>query len=243
MLLAMLFSMRVAFSQAGNGITAPAHSSEISGQVAIEGTATSENFARYELAFFKEFAPQADWTVFYTGHQPVVNGLLAIWDTTVGMDTATPFYPDGTYRLRLRVVRQDGNYDEYFALSLQIRNSGPTSTPTATETATPSGEATQVSTPVLLITELPTLTPFPTATPQPSQRETIVAIAPDSDGTDIINIGEGFQLEGTFDTTKIKNGALTGVRIALVFFLLLLAYQFLRKGVVMAIARLTKRQE
>ena len=70
--------------------------------------------------------------VFAEGDRPVVNGSLAIWDTTVGYPS-NPVFPDGVYHLRLRVVRQDYNYDEYFVNNLVVSNA---MTPTPTETAT-----------------------------------------------------------------------------------------------------------
>ena len=48
----------------------------------------------------------------------MLNGPLAIWDTTVGREINAPVWPDGRYRLRLRVVRTDYNYDEYFVTDL-----------------------------------------------------------------------------------------------------------------------------
>ena len=60
-------------------------------------------------------------TFLAVGEQPVPTPAeLLLWDTT-------PF-PDGKHQLRLRVVRSDGNYDEYF-------------TPVTIANATPAGAA------------------------------------------------------------------------------------------------------
>ena len=100
-----------------NGITAPASEDIIAGVVLINGTADHPDFLRYELALYKEFDPYAGWIVFADGAQPVISGTLAVWDTTIGRANNAPAFADGLYRLRLRVVRRDYNYDEYFAVS------------------------------------------------------------------------------------------------------------------------------
>ncbi|MBN1314507.1 MAG: hypothetical protein JXA42_03530 [Anaerolineales bacterium] len=217
----------VVFAQGGNGITSPRDNAVVAGDVLIEGTATDPNFLRYELAFFKEFDPFGDWVVFATGQEPVVNGVLTIWDTKVGRDTGSPFYPDGTYRLRLRVVRQDSNYDEYFILGISLVND--TATPTATET--PGQEISPSTTPtfaVVVPTELATLTPFPSTTPHPTSVSGETAPIDDSgsNGDDSNSI---LKLEGEFDSSKVKAGFFTGIKLAIVFFVLVGFYVFLRK--------------
>ena len=121
---------------------------------------------RYELAFRRRANP--DWIVFAQGDRSIIEGTLAVWDTTVGRETV-PVFPDGTYQLRLRVVRTDYNYDEYFVTRIVVSNDEPTPTPTATisevsptlaagdslgGTSQPAGGP------------LPTLTPFPTPLPR-----------------------------------------------------------------------------
>lgn len=217
---------RAAFAQGGNGITSPRDNAVVAGDVIIEGTATDPNFLRYELAFFKEFDPTGDWVVFATGQAPVVNGVLTIWDTKVGRDAGSPFYPDGTYRLRLRVVRQDSNYDEYFILGISLAND--TATPTETETPTP--ETNPETTPtfaVVVPTELATLTPFPSPTPHPTDVPGEAGTV-DTNETGGEDSGSFLKLEGEFDSGKVKSGFLTGIKIALGFFLLLGFYVVLR---------------
>ena len=211
-----------ALAQGGNGISSPRDNAEVSGVVLIEGTATDPNFLRYELSFFKEFDPLGDWVVFATGDRPVTNGVLASWDTMIGRDIGAPFYPDGTYRLRLRVVRQDSNYDEYYVLGLSLSNENPTETPTPTPGAEENGTPAPTSA-VAIPTELPTLTPFPTNTP----RATAAAGAESGDeggDTPAEPGGSLFDLEGEFNTTRIKEGLTFGVQLALTFFVLLGLY-------------------
>jgi hypothetical protein len=228
-------AVRLAYAQGGNGISSPRDNAVVNGVVLIEGTATDPNFLRYELAFFKEFDPLGDWVVFATGDQPVVNGVLTSWDTTVGRDAGAPFYVDGTYRLRLRVVRQDSNYDEYFVLGISLDNEQELETPTAT----PEADATATPLPTAVIavpTDLPTLTPFPTATRRPTA-------APDEELSPDETIdsepgGSILDLDGEFNTEQIKDGLCLGGRLAIVFFVLLAAYYLFRTGLRTLISRL-----
>lgn len=127
------------------GFAAPAPGSTLTGVVLIQGTAVDANFLRYEIAFLREDNPGAGWIVFGEGNQPVTNGTLAVWDTTVGQSVNAPVFPDGRYQLRMRVVRTDSNYDEYFVGGLILANNTtavepPTAVPTIalpTETALP----------------------------------------------------------------------------------------------------------
>lgn len=165
-------------AQADNGITEPAPGSDIAGTVLVIGTAAHPDYLRYELAFRNVSNPAADWIVFAEGSEPVVNGALAVWDTTVGRDIGAPVFPDGRYQLRLRVVKTDYNYDEYFVSDLIIANNEPTPTPTAEglEAEDLPAPATLAATAVFQPSEpLPSLTPFPTATPLPGPLETPAA--------------------------------------------------------------------
>lgn len=174
LLFLMVWSRMAAAQQVQSGITQPAPGDVVSGVVIIEGTAAHDAFLRYELAFRRD---NGGWIVFAEGDRPVVESTLAIWDTTVGYPQS-PVFPDGVYQLRLRVVRQDYNYDEYFLRDLTLANEDGTPTPTATTAltatvsagdASPAGTATPqpgsgigVGRPTLL----PSLTPFPTPSPQ-----------------------------------------------------------------------------
>ncbi len=165
----------VTAQEQGNGIIEPAAEDIISGVVIVRGTATDPNWLRYELAFRSEFASDDSWIVFAEGSQPIIDNTLAIWDTTVGRESGTPIFPDGSYRLRLRVVRTDFNYDEFFVTNIIISNDEPTPTPTITPTVTvegtavlPTSDANVTPSSFQQPTTLPTLTPFPTPSPQPT---------------------------------------------------------------------------
>ncbi len=155
-------------------ITSPRDRAAVRGLVPVEGSATHPQFQKYEVHFGPEPNPGDEWSPLAGSPftVPVVQGRLGLWDTTI--------IPDGVYSLRLRLVRLDGNYDEYFVRGIQVLNAAPTETatprpsPTASEpTETPSPTPTVVigvptvasPTPRPTATPLPTLPP--TATPEP----------------------------------------------------------------------------
>ncbi|MCB0246938.1 MAG: polysaccharide deacetylase family protein [Anaerolineae bacterium] len=93
-------------ASAGNGIQSPADGATVRGAVVVSGIAQDEQFAKWQLDLLP--ANQTDQVVFLSlSEQPLpTTGDLAVLDTT--------HFPDGDYKLRLRVVRRDGNYDEYY---------------------------------------------------------------------------------------------------------------------------------
>ncbi len=160
------------YAQVGNGIVEPVDGDSVSGIVIIQGSAEHPQFLRYELAFLQDSRPGTDWIVFAQGDQPVQDDILAVWDTTVGQPVS-PVFPDGQYRLRLRVVREDYNYNEFFVSGLSIANLSVTPSPTATLTTTVQSTPTLPTSAEVEATRraatgiLPTLTPFPTPSPLP----------------------------------------------------------------------------
>ncbi|MEM7336969.1 MAG: hypothetical protein AAF490_33165 [Chloroflexota bacterium] len=173
--LILLLGVLLPYTQADNGVTSPQAGDAISGVVVVEGTAVHPDYLRYELAFLYLDSPNPEWIVFAERSEPVVNGTLAIWDTEVGRNVNAPVFPDGRYELRLRVVKTDYNYDEFFLTEITISNDGPTPTPTVDPTAVsltatalsiaPAPSSSDESS-FLPATPLPSLTPFPTPTPQ-----------------------------------------------------------------------------
>jgi hypothetical protein len=146
-------------------ITSPRDRATVRGLVPIEGSANHPQFQKYELHYGPEPNPGDQWTPIGGSPfaVPVVQGRLALWDTTV--------IPDGIYSLRLRVVRQDGNYDDYFVRGVQVVNTRPTETATPQATPTPAAPTeTPAPTPTIVI-GVPTVaspTPRPTETPRPT---------------------------------------------------------------------------
>lgn len=219
-------------AQTGSGITAPAPGETIAGVVEVRGTAVHPEYLRYELAFANQ-ATGSDWIVFAEGSQPVVDGVLAVWDTTVGQAIGAPVFPDGRYQLRLRVVKTDFNYDEFFVTDLIIQNEGPTPTPTPDETAVgltatavvpaqPSGSddsSFQQPTP------LPSLTPFPSPTPPPTAVGGTPAAPQAVDAAD--EGGLLGQLEAV-QTDRVGSAFWLGIRLTLGLFLIAAGYLLLR---------------
>jgi hypothetical protein len=231
----LFWGMATAVSaQATSGITQPASGDTVSGVTEVLGTAVHPEYLRYELAFLQQDVPGAEWIVFAEGSQEVTNSVLAVWDTTVGSGIGSPVFPDGRYRLRLRVVKTDFNYDEYFVTDLIVQNDGPTPTPTPDETAV-ALTATVAANPIQPTgstessfqqpTPLPSLTPFPTPTPPP----TVVGAAPTAPppGSSEGDGGLLGQLEAV-ETDIIGSAFWLGMRLTAGLFLAALVYLLLR---------------
>jgi len=98
-------------------ISSPADNQVWKGNVKVYGMATHPEFQRYELHFRRSDAPDQDsaWQHLTTQTQPVQdNGYLMEWVTTT-------VRPNGSYRLRLRVVQRSGNYEDC-VITVQIQN-------------------------------------------------------------------------------------------------------------------------
>jgi hypothetical protein len=155
-------------AQSTGQISSPRDRATVRGLVPVEGSATHPQFQKYEIHYGPEPNPGDQWTPIGGSPfaVPVVQGRLGLWDTTI--------IPDGMYSLRLRVVRADGNYDEYFVRGIQVSNTQPIDTPTPEETATPEGSPTPTDTPPpspTVVIGVPTVaspTPIPTETPAPT---------------------------------------------------------------------------
>ncbi|HRW06834.1 MAG TPA: hypothetical protein P5121_17145 [Caldilineaceae bacterium] len=130
------------WAQNQSGITAPASGNSVSGDVVVSGTAVIDPFLRYELYYKLEPSGDDAYIYFDGGTNPIINGQLGIWRTSD--------LPPGTYSIRLRVVKTDGNYGEFVASNLNL-NVEPTPTATSSE---------------------PTETPIPTATYTPAPQPT-----------------------------------------------------------------------
>ena len=150
-------SLDAAPPQQGAVITSPQDRDVVRGLLVIKGTAASPNFWKYEIHYAPEPNPTDQWMLVGDVHEaPVTAGRLETWDTSL--------VSDGTYSLRLRVVRTDGNYDEYYVRQISVVNVQPTETPTTTPT--PAATRTPLPpTPTVIIQQPPTATPRPTSTP------------------------------------------------------------------------------
>jgi hypothetical protein len=156
---------QVVQSQTLGQITSPRDRAQVRGLVPIEGSATHPQFQKYEIHYGPEPNPANQWTPIAGSPfgVPVVQGRLGLWDTTI--------IPDGIYSLRLRIVRLDGNYDEYMVHGIQVLNSQPTETPTPAASPTPEAPTNTPEPTVTVVIGVPTVaspTPKPTSTPLPT---------------------------------------------------------------------------
>lgn len=165
---AVAFTAVVALAQGGQAVIAsPRGPVVVRGSVLISGTAMHPEFSFYKVEYAPGANPRDDqWILIGSTHTtPVQNGLLETWHTQ-------GLVPDGTYSLRLRVVRRDGNFDEDIVRQITVANAVPTETPTPAATPT----ATKTSTPLpptpTIVIEVPVVvTPEP-PTPAPDVRPT-----------------------------------------------------------------------
>jgi hypothetical protein len=105
-------------------IAQPAQNAAVRGEVQIVGSATHPQFQRYEL-YFAPWPPPSDqsWVFIGDAHfNPVQLGLLGTWDSRS--------VTDGTYGLRVRVVKQDGNYIDSDPRTVEVANFRQVASPT-----------------------------------------------------------------------------------------------------------------
>lgn len=148
-------------------IAQPTTDEPVRGVVQIIGTATHPQFQRYEL-YYAPFPVPSDQSWIFIGdahfsQQPL--GLLGTWESRS--------VPDGTYALRVRVVKADGNYLDSDAIRILVANTRPVEPPTPEGTPEPIVELPPTSAPA---TEAPVIAaptvdlpaaPEPTPTPEP----------------------------------------------------------------------------
>ncbi|MCA9929530.1 MAG: hypothetical protein KC419_13685, partial [Anaerolineales bacterium] len=84
-------------------ITSPRNFAFVREQVTITGTARTDDFAFYRLAFFEGLQPDNIQTIAEQVTEPIENGTLGVWHVT---DL------NGLYTLLLTVVRNDGSFEE-----------------------------------------------------------------------------------------------------------------------------------
>ena len=112
-------------------ITSPEINQQVRGVVPIIGSASVPAFQYYKVEYGNGPNPE-NWALIEPMmNVPVINGQLVAWNTNA--------VPDGLYSLRLRAVKQDGNYEEFSVRGIVVANTSPTQTPTATPTQTPTG--------------------------------------------------------------------------------------------------------
>jgi hypothetical protein len=151
-------------------IAQPEQDAAVRGVVQLVGSAVHPQFQRYELYYAPWPVPSDQaWIFIGDAHfqqQPL--GLLGTWDSRS--------VPDGAYGLRVRVVKQDGNYYDSEPRRVLVANARalPTATPIATEeapTAEPTTLPTALPATATIVVEIPAIqspTPIATSAPKPS---------------------------------------------------------------------------
>jgi hypothetical protein len=150
-------------------IAQPGQNAPVRGEVQIVGSATHPQFQRYEL-YFAPWPPPSDqsWVFIGDAHfNPVQLGLLGTWDSRS--------VTDGSYGLRVRVVKQDGNYLDSEPRVVEVANFRQVAPPTpevAEATAEPlPTPAEEVAAPTVAVVvptiEAPPTVQRPTPTPEP----------------------------------------------------------------------------
>ncbi len=163
-------------------INSPSSNDVVRGVVQIIGSSAHPAFQFYVIEFAPEPVTGDQWQTIGATHQTsVISGVLENWDTTQ--------IPDGSYTIRLRTVRQDGNYTEGFVQQVVVANTQviPTATPTPTPADAQSAPAVPVDTPTPLpptptiiieqpVVETPTPRPVPTSPPleDPEEQKSFV---------------------------------------------------------------------
>jgi hypothetical protein len=182
-------------------ITSPASNAVVQGQVQISGSADYPSFQFYILEFAPEPVSDNQWQIIGDIHQkPTLNSVLETWDTTK--------YPDGSYTIRLRVVRLDGNYSEFFVKQVVVSNARPipTATPETQETPTPTITPTALpSTPTVVI-EQPVV-----ETPTPRPIETSAPLQNPAEQKSLLPSVSGFALSPLRDTCLYGAGLMLGL--------------------------------
>lgn len=143
----------------------PGPGDAVAGYTTITGSTLTRNCLKYSLDISS--AGRESWENLTVQYRCVSNGDLYTFDTKE--------YADGYYDLRLRAIRNDGNYDEAFLRGLEIRNSfPPTPTPQYDQSGSP----------------LPTPTSTPLPIPTPTQQSKIIHRIPGGQGFYSPEIGE-----------------------------------------------------
>jgi hypothetical protein len=189
-------------------ITSPSSNAVVQGTVEIIGSADHPAFQFYVIELSPEPVTGNQWQIVgQIGEAPVLNGVLMVWDTTL--------VPDGSYTLRLRVVRLDGNYTEAFSQQVVVTNAQPLPTDTPVQTPTPAQQENLPATPTP--TDLP---PTPTIlieqpiveTPTPRPVATSPPLADPEEEQSFIPTFSGFSV------SPLRSACLYGGGIMLIIF-------------------------
>jgi membrane peptidoglycan carboxypeptidase len=96
-------------------ISSPTPFEYVRGQLIITGTARSDNFSFYRLAYFAGLTPNNLQSLTEAVREPKENEALAVWDVSE---------LEGLYTLLLTVVQEDGRFEEY-SVQVTVDNNPP----------------------------------------------------------------------------------------------------------------------
>jgi hypothetical protein len=133
-------------------IISPKPGQALQGNIPVVVDTTFQKFQSVELTFAYANNPTKTWFLIYQGLQPVSNGPLVAWDTSL--------ITDGDYDLRMTITFLDGSQQAVDVRGLRVRNYS------AVETDTPA-PATPTSPPATAETPIPTITPTHQPSPLP----------------------------------------------------------------------------
>ncbi|NPV57591.1 MAG: hypothetical protein HPY76_13095 [Anaerolineae bacterium] len=141
-------------------ITSPMEGEVVQGNINVTGSTRVEGFSLYEVAYSYQEDATGTWFLLNQSREIVSDGVLAVWDTTT--------IADGTYNLRLVIVRTDGSSLETVVGGLRVRNYTPieTASPLPQDIVTATAVPAVISTPI----GLPSPTPM-----QPNPAEVSLA--------------------------------------------------------------------
>lgn len=107
-------------------ILSPVPGNVVAGNVQVLGAAAHPQFLQYQLEFGPDPNPSQLWyQATNVVQQPIINGLLGVWNTTATQD--------GLYQLRLRVFLRDGTTLSTVVGNVRVQNNQPTPVPSATQ--------------------------------------------------------------------------------------------------------------
>ncbi|PKO22015.1 MAG: hypothetical protein CVU38_11625 [Chloroflexi bacterium HGW-Chloroflexi-1] len=195
----------------------PEQDAAVRGVVQLVGTAVHSQFLRYELYYAPWPLPSDQSWIFigdvHNQQQPL--GLLGAWDSRS--------VPDGAYVLRVRVVKQDGNYLDGDPRRVLVTNTRVPDTPTPAVTAAPTEIPTPLPPTATIVVAVPTVeivTSAETPTPEPGAIPILPAAGTDGDtgGAALPAVGDLFDSARLLYVARTTAIYTTGLFVALGLF-------------------------
>jgi len=101
-----LIGQQLLLARTENGLVEPADGATVRGVVTLKGIANHLLFQKWQLDLLLNGDETQAASIGISTKPKAQVGAFLNWDTTI--------YPNGKHTLRLRVVREGANYDEYF---------------------------------------------------------------------------------------------------------------------------------